>query len=215
MAQTPIPTPGGTPAAPAEGATTAGGAATAARPLFCFLLLDKNSGFTLEILDNNGANRQSITLDGLTLTMRVQGAGGISTFTQTAEAIALNAKDVSIDAETIRLTSRAGTSVNSLGTINLSSVADMTLQTPGRLTQSAMSGVDVNTLALAVNAMQNASITAMGGVALFGAAGGVQAYGSSVTLTGINTSVVGVNLGLLAANITIGAPPGGGSGGGP
>src|SRR5262245_32065814 len=89
----------------AGGASGSGGGASP--PLYCRLLLDKNQGVVIEVLDSTGTNQQSVTMDGINLTFNVRGPSGQSTIVQTADRIAINAKDVSIDADTVRITSRA------------------------------------------------------------------------------------------------------------
>jgi len=197
----------------ANGTTIPLGGSGAARPLYLKLLLDKNQGFVLEVLDAQGSCQQSITLDGVTLTTSVRGPGGVSTITQTAERIAINAKDVTIDADSVRISSRAATHLESLGYTTLSSMSDISMQTPSRISQQAMTGVDINTLSMAVSALQDVAIQSVGGVGIFGIGGGVQLFGSTVSLTGIETSVIGLVLGLLAFDLTIGAPSGGSASG--
>jgi hypothetical protein len=185
------------------------GAGAAAKPLYCKIQLDKNQGFILEILDAQGMNQQSITLDGTTLTMKVQGPMSVSTITQTANTVSINAKEVNIDAESVRVTSRASTSLQSLGQTNVSSISEITLQTPARVVLQAMQGVDINTMSLSVNALQDIALQALGGVAVFGIGSGVQLFGSSVNVTGLEVSLTALLLKLLAFGVTV-APPGGG-----
>ena len=69
-------------------------------PLYLRMFMDKTAGLTIEVLDASGINQQSITMDGVKLTTRVSGAQGDSVITQTADAVSIDARTFSVQAET-------------------------------------------------------------------------------------------------------------------
>ncbi len=198
--------PGGGAARPQHPPGGALGLGSSIKPLFCKVLLDKQNGYVLEILDNVGLNRQTVTLDGSTLTLQVVGPAGTSTYVQTADSVTIAAKNVSITGDTVKIASALGTSLDSLASTNVTSMTGIALQTPATITQLAGVGVEVSTLAMAVNAGAQVAITALGGVAVTGIGTGVQVAGSTVSLSGVQTTVNAVSLALLAAETQMGLP---------
>lgn len=69
--------------------------------LECTVELSKDRGITIEVVDADTGITQSIRMDGTTLIMKVVGKDATSTFTQTADGIAINCKNFSIEAETV------------------------------------------------------------------------------------------------------------------
>ena len=103
--------------------------------LVCTIELDKKSGLTVTIANAAASTTQTIKLNGLTLELKVDGPGGTSTFTQSAEKIAIACKQFEVKAEeTIALQSVGESSWKSDRSIALSGMEKIGLSTPGSLT---------------------------------------------------------------------------------
>ena len=103
--------------------------------LVCTIELDKNAGLTVTIANADASTTQTIRLNGVTLELKVAGPGGTSTFTQSAEKIAIVCKQFEVKAEeTIALHSVGASSWQSDRSIALSGTEKIGLSTPGSLT---------------------------------------------------------------------------------
>ncbi len=67
-------------------------------PLVCTIEMSKEAGVTITVVNADGKITQTVTMDGTTLTLEVAGEEQTSSFTQTAEAIAITCKDFSVTA---------------------------------------------------------------------------------------------------------------------
>lgn len=170
--------------------------------------MDKYLGLTIEVLDAMGVNQQSITMDGVKITTRVSGQAGDSVITQTADSVSIDAHTFSVNANSIRLTSTTGTSLQSMGQTNVSSLSDISLTTPGSVSASGLNGVTLNGMSVSMNAMQSISMLAIGGgIAACGAAGGVQIMGSDISMTGLSVSIAAPTTAITSANLNFAAVP--------
>jgi hypothetical protein len=131
--------------------------------LVCTVELSKETGISIKVENADDKITQTITMDGTTLTMTVDGGGeDISTFTQKVDSIAIKCKDFSIEAaNTITCTSKKATKHQSDDTLTLQSAKDMTLTSSAKLVQSADSDVTVAGANVKATAQSAASIKGM------------------------------------------------------
>ena len=81
--------------------------------LTCTIALDKSAGVTVKI--EGGAAVQTITLDGTTLTLEVQGDAGTSRVVQTADEVKISCRTFTVEA-TGGVSISAGTELKLFGT---------------------------------------------------------------------------------------------------
>ncbi len=180
----------------------------ASMPLYLRMFMDKYLGLTIEVLDAMGANQQSITMDGVKITTRVSGQQGDSVITQTSDTVSIDARNFRVNADSIRLTSTTGTSLQSMGQTNVSSLSDISLSSPGSISSSGLNGITLNGMSVSMNAMQSISMLAIGGgIAACGAAGGVQIMGSDISMTGLSVSIAAPTTAITSANLNFAAVP--------
>lgn len=113
--------------------------------LVCTVELDKVAGLTVRIENAGASTTQTIKLNGTTLELKVTGPGGTSTFTQSAEKIAIACKQFEVTAEqTIALKSVGASSWHSDQSIALDAPQKVGLSTVGTLalqgTQTSVKG---------------------------------------------------------------------------
>jgi len=172
------------------------------------MFMDKYLGLTIEVLDAMGANQQSITMDGVKITTRVSGQQGDSVITQTSDTVSIDARNFRVNADNIRLTSTTGTSLQSMGQTNVTSLSDISLSSPGSISSSGLNGITLNGMSVSMNAMQSISMVAIGGgIAACGAAGGVQIMGSDISMTGLSVSISAPTTAITSANLNFAAIP--------
>ena len=99
-------------------------------PLVCTIEMSKAGGVTITVTNADGKITQTVTMDGTTLTLKVAGEQETSSFTQTAEAIAISCKDFSVTASNSIVCTASKT-------LELTTEEkDMTLTSAGKLTCS-------------------------------------------------------------------------------
>ena len=157
--------------------------------LVCTVELSKTNGITVKVVNADASITQTVTMDGTTLTLKVAGSSNTSTFTQTADKIAIKCKDFTLDADdTITCTSGKATKHVSSDALTLQSTKDMTFTSSAKLVQSATSdltlaGANVKATAQSAASMQGltASISADQSLTLKGTAQ-AQLSGAQVTV---------------------------------
>ncbi|HSS01563.1 MAG TPA: hypothetical protein VLM79_31105 [Kofleriaceae bacterium] len=107
--------------------------------LVCTLEMSKERGISLTVTHDEAGITQTVTMDGTTLTLKVDGGDqGISTITQTADRIAIKCKDFSVEADnTISCKSKKAALHHSDDALTLESAKDMKLTSSAKLMQSA------------------------------------------------------------------------------
>jgi len=127
--------------------------------LVCTVELSKDGGVTVKVVNADASITQRVTLDGTTLTLEVAGSDNTSTFTQTADRIAIKCKTFTLDAdETITCTSGKATTHHSDDALTLQSGKDMTFTSSAKLVQSATSDVALSGANVKASAQRAASV---------------------------------------------------------
>jgi hypothetical protein len=112
--------------------------------LVCTVELDKAAGLTVTIENAGGSTTQTVKINGTTIELKVAGPGGTSTFTQSAEKIAIACKQFEVTAEqTIALKSVGASTWHSDQTIALDAPQKVSASTMGTL---ALEGTQMATL---------------------------------------------------------------------
>ncbi len=102
--------------------------------LICTVELDKVAGLTVTIENASASTTQTIKIDGLTIELKVKGPGGASTFTQSADKIAIVCKQFEVTAEqTIALKSTGASTWHSDQSIALDAPQQVSASTVGTL----------------------------------------------------------------------------------
>jgi hypothetical protein len=102
--------------------------------LVCTVELDKAAGLTVTIENPSGSTTQTIKVNGTTIELKVEGPSGASTFTQSAEKIALVCKQFEVTAEqTISLKSTGASTWHSDQSLALDAPQKVSLATQGTL----------------------------------------------------------------------------------
>ena len=198
-------TDGKSPPAPRPGSPTEG---HPEQPSNCRFGMDSGSGTALELESPSEDAKHAILIgkEGITIESEVAGAKAI--FEQHGDSIAIRCREFTIDADQIRVRSQTNSSYQSLGQMTLSSLANMTVQTPSGLNLTAMNGVTVNALTVLINALRTIRLLGLtGGIGTFAAGPGVHSYGAEVSSTGLQNTVTGVTTKLHGATVKIGPPP--------
>jgi phage baseplate assembly protein gpV len=152
--------------------------------LVCTVVLDKQKGVTVEVDNADDNIKQIITMDGTTLTIKVQGASETSTITQKSDSIVIKCKDFTLETETTTCKSTKDTSISADAKMNLKSTSDMSLETQANLSEKATQDVKVQGMNVKTTAQMNAEINAQMGAKIAAAAGQAQVQGLTLTLQG-------------------------------
>ncbi len=103
--------------------------------LICTVELDKTLGLTVTIENASASTTQTVKVNGLTIELKVQGPDATSTFTQSADKIALVCKQFEVTAEqTIALKSVGASTWHSDQSIALDAPQKVAVSTVGTLT---------------------------------------------------------------------------------
>lgn len=108
--------------------------------LVCKIELDKTKGITVTVENADGQITQTLTMDGTSITTKVQGQSDAetSTIVQKADSIVVTVKDFTVNASgEITLTSSKASQWTSQDILKLTSTKDMTFTSSAKLTQSA------------------------------------------------------------------------------
>ncbi|KFE65390.1 hypothetical protein [Hyalangium minutum] len=105
--------------------------------LVCKIELDKTKGITVTVENADGQITQTMTMDGTSITTKVQGQSDTSTIVQKADSIVVTCKDFTLDTETITCKSSKASQWTSQDILKLTSTKDMTFTSSAKLTQSA------------------------------------------------------------------------------
>lgn len=152
--------------------------------LVCTVTLDKTAGITVEV-DNSDANiKQIITMDGTTLTIKVQGESNTSTIVQKSDSIVITCKDFTLNTETTTCKSSKATSITAQDTMSLKSTSDMSLESEAGLSEKATSDVKIQGMNVKATANVNVELTGQAGAKLTASTGQAQVQGLTLTLQG-------------------------------
>jgi hypothetical protein len=133
--------------------------------LVCTLEMNKakGSGITVKIVNADDNITQTITADGTTLTLTVQGPNATSSITQKQDSIAIKCNTFTLDAETIACTSTKGSTYTSQDTLDVTSTKAMTLTSKDKLTLQSTSDMSHTSQAkLALSSTGDTSVSAGG-----------------------------------------------------
>lgn len=152
--------------------------------LVCKVELDKQKGITVTVENADGKITQTVTMDGTTLTIKVQGESDTSTITQKADSIAIKCKTFTLDAETITCKSEKATLHQSSDTFDIKSTKDLTIQSQAKIVEKATQDMALSGMNVEVKASQ--ALTAKGptGVTIQAAGGEAKVQGLSLALKG-------------------------------
>lgn len=113
--------------------------------LVCTIELDKNAGLTVTVENANSSVTQTVKLNGTTIELKVSGPSGTSTFTQSADKIAIACKDFEVVAQrSIKLSSSGPSSWHSDQSIALDAPQAVSASTVGSLTLEGTKEVTVS-----------------------------------------------------------------------
>ena len=178
------------------------------QPANCRFGMDSWSGTALELESPSADAKHAILMGKEGVTIETEVAGAKAVFEQHGDSIAIRCREFTIDADQIRVRSHTHSSYQSLGQMTLSSLANMTVQTPSGLNLTAMNGVTVNALTVLINALRTIRLLGLtGGIGTFAAGPGVHSYGAEVSSTGLQNTVSGITTKLHGATVKIGPPP--------
>jgi hypothetical protein len=131
--------------------------------------LDKVAGLTLTIENSGASTTQTVKMNGTTIELKVAGPGGTSTFTQSAEKIAIACKQFEVTAqETIALKSTGASTWHSDQTIALDAPQKVSASSVGTLalegTQTAtLSGTQTTVKADAALQLESSAVATLKG----------------------------------------------------
>lgn len=129
--------------------------------LVCTVELDKASGLTVTIENAGASITQTIKVNGTTLELKVAGPGGASTFTQSADKIAIACKQFEVTAEqTIALKSTGASTWHSDQSIALDAPQKISAATQGTL---ALSGTQTTVKADAALQLESSAAATLKG----------------------------------------------------
>lgn len=143
--------------------------------LVCTIELSKERGVTIKVENAEGKITQTITLDGTTLTMKVVGEQETSSWTQTADAIAIACKDFTLAASNSITCTAAKTATYK------STDSDTTIESGAKLIGKATGDVEISGA--------NTTIEATSAAGMKGATASVEAT-SSLTLEGTSDATL-------------------------
>lgn len=113
--------------------------------LVCTVELDKVAGLTVTIENAAASTTQTIKMNGVTIELKVAGPGGTSTFTQSAEKVAIACKQFEVTAEqTIALKSVGASTWHSDRSIALDAPQEVSASTVGSLTLEGTQAVTLS-----------------------------------------------------------------------
>lgn len=149
--------------------------------LVCKIELDKTKGITVTVENADGQITQTLTMDGTSITTKVQGQSDTSTIVQKADSIVVTVKDFTVNASgEITFTSTKASQWTSQDILKLTSTKDMTFTSSAKLTQSATQDAKLSSSAN-VTLEATSAFKASGMTAAMSASGG-EAKVDGVTL---------------------------------
>jgi phosphotransferase system HPr-like phosphotransfer protein len=126
--------------------------------LVCRVELNKESGLTFTVENEDGKITQTAVLDGDTITITCKGDQETSTIIQKPESIEIKCKDFTLDATNITCTSKEKSTYESEGTMDIKSTKDMILKSSGKLTGQATSDTDISGSKVSISAQGKAEL---------------------------------------------------------
>lgn len=148
--------------------------------------IDKTAGVLCKVEDPDNKLTQTVTLDGANLILQVQGEEQTSTYTQTADAITIKAKTLTVEGETLTMKTTKASAWTSEDTLSITSTKDMSLTSSAALSQKADKAGSLEAESLSIKATNAATVegsdtTVKGSSSLKGEAPSVTLDGSSST----------------------------------
>lgn len=101
--------------------------------MLCKVELNKATGITITVQNDNDEITQTVTMDGTAITIKVTDGSNTSTFTQKADSIALDCKTFTLTADTITCSSKTDSTYKSDKTLEVNSGSDMTVESKAKL----------------------------------------------------------------------------------
>lgn len=150
--------------------------------LVCSVELSKTAGVTIKVTNAQGKIVQTVAMDGTTLTITVEGNGGVTTVTQNTDSLELKVageqdtsvimqrpasvdvtcKRFTLNAETVEVIATGNITEKAQGTFAMSAQQDLSLTTQAKLTSSSMGDTEISaTGALKQSAALDASLSGM------------------------------------------------------
>ena len=150
--------------------------------------MDKVTGTTVTVEYPEKKTTQTILMDGTQLMLKVQGEKDTSTYTQVADTITIEAKNINLKAETYKVTSSKTSSWQADDTLTMGSKKDMSISTDENLTVKAAKDGKLDA--------KDVTITAQSGAAFKGTdtkvdgTSSLSASGATMTLEGKTTGTM-------------------------
>lgn len=116
-----------------------------AETLVCRIDLSKEEGLVVSVESQDGSNRQSVALDGESITMVVSGSAGETRIFQDATDVKITCKAFTLAADSIDCKSEQSSNFESGQSLKLVSQGPLDLETQANLTQKANGNVKLST----------------------------------------------------------------------
>lgn len=113
--------------------------------LICRVDLSKEAGIAVHVESEDGSRRQTVVLDGDSITLEVSGSAGVTRIFQDDTDVRITCKAFTLDAETIDCNSEQTSKFESGRDLKLVSQGPLDLEAQGNLTQHANGNVKVAT----------------------------------------------------------------------
>lgn len=138
--------------------------------LACGIRLDKAGGITLTVEKADGSIRQTVAMDGTSITLEVAGQGATSSIVQREDSVAIRCKAFTVEAETINCAAKEDATCESEGTLSLRSKRDLEISAMTKLAAKGELGAELSGLTLDLAAKTRAKLEGGVELALAGAA---------------------------------------------
>lgn len=120
--------------------------------------LDKATGTTVTVEYPEKKTTQTLLMDGTQILLKVQGEKETSTYTQVADTITIAAKNINVQAETIKVTSTKTSDWHADQTLTMSSTKDFSISTEANLMLKATKDATVSAKNVTITADQGATL---------------------------------------------------------
>lgn len=181
-------------------------AAAAGSAMSAALNLDSNLGVTMQYTPMPLKAVQTLRMDDKKNTLMSFVDTKASMIEQAGDTITITCKDFIVNAANIHLNSALSTTVQSLGTVSIMSKLAMLLKSMATLDISSDLAATLQALSITVDALGALAMQGIEGVGIFGNGTGVQLFGSQVSATGMEASLVGQTTQVLGNAVSLSTP---------
>ncbi len=126
--------------------------------LHCRVELSKTAGLILTVEDKTGQITQTVTLDGTQIEILCKGQQDTSTITQKPDGITIKCKNLTLDAETLSVTSTKDSTYKSSQKLTIQSAQDMTVKSDAKIAATATADMTLQGNKLTATAQTDAKV---------------------------------------------------------